>query len=169
MAPATGIVVMRLLEKNGWQANFKQLTIPLTCAWCISMIITWADYRLAKTTHEAAKIIAGSYGGSAKPLWFQGHWGFQYYMEQNGASPYDSKINTIPSGQLMVIPENNTNIFPNSVERCSQVTMLHFTALPYLTVMNYSAGAGYHSSGFGPLPFLIDNGLEEIYHIFECR
>ena len=168
MAPAAGIVVMRFLENQKWkiwQPGFKQLLMPLSCAWLVCMMVSWADFSLAETARTAAREIGRTYGNKIKPLWFQGHWGFQYYMEQNGGIAYDRKKSTVNTGDIMVIPENNTNAFPEIMAQGTPLQLLLFTPSSFLTTMNYNAGAGYYSSGFGPLPFLVGTGLEEKYHI----
>ena len=40
---------------------------------------------LANTTRVAAVAIHDRYGNSRQSLWFEGHWGFQYYLEARGA------------------------------------------------------------------------------------
>ena len=167
MAPAAGILVMRFLEnKRGelWQPGCKKMLIPLSCAWLVCMMVMWADYSLAETARSAAKEINQLYG-SNKPLLFQGHWGFQYYMENNGGIAYDRKKTSIQPGDIMVIPENNTNAFPEIMAQGTPLQVLQFAPLSFITTMNYNAGAGYYSSGFGPLPFLVDKAPEERYHI----
>ena len=168
MAPAAGIVVMRFLEnKNGkvWQPGIKQMLMPLSCAWLVCMMVTWADYSLAETARTAAQEIGRVHGGSAKPLWFQGHWGFQYYMEKNGGTAYDRKKTSIQPGDIMAIPENNTNAFPEIMAQGTPLQVMQFAPARFLTTMNFSAGAGYYSSGFGPVPFLVDKAPEERYHV----
>jgi 4-amino-4-deoxy-L-arabinose transferase-like glycosyltransferase len=168
MAPAAGIIVMRFLENQKgkiWHPGYTQLLIPLSCAWLVCMMVTWADFSLAETARTAAREIGRTYGNKAKPLWFQGHWGFQYYMEQNGGIAYDRNKSTINPADIMVIPENNTNAFPEIMAQGTPLQLMLFTPSRFFTTMNYNAGAGYYSSGFGPLPFLIGTGLEENYHI----
>ena len=168
MAPAVGIVVMRFLENKKEpmrQPSFKQMLISLSCAWLVCMMVAWADYSLAETARTAAKEIGRTYGGSAKPLWFQGHWGFQYYMEKNGGTAYDRVKASVQPGDIMVIPENSTNAFPEIMAQGTPLKVLQFTPARFLTTMNFSAAAGYYSSSFGPLPFLVDKSLEERYHI----
>ena len=168
MAPVAGILVMRFLENQtgkSWQPGFRQMAVPLSCAWLVSMAVTWADFKLAETARDAARVITRTYGGSAKPLWFQGHWGFQYYMEQNGGIAYDRKRSSINPGDIMVVPENNTNAFPEILEQGSPLQILELTPSRFLTTMNYKACAGFYSSDFGPLPFLVDNELDERYHV----
>ena len=92
---------------------------------------------------------------------FQGHWGFQYYMEKNGAVALD--INKLPSssGRIIVMPENNTN----ATAQASFLTVLHFTPARFLTIMNKAVGAGYYSSVWGALPFAFGNVPDEKYYI----
>jgi 4-amino-4-deoxy-L-arabinose transferase-like glycosyltransferase len=168
MAPVAGILVMRHLERmrgENWRPPLASLLLPLTCAWLVSMAVAWADFRLAATAREAATAVARNFGGVNRPVWFQGHWGFQYYMEKNGGVAYDRKVSAIQPGDVMVVPENNTNAFPEIMEKGTPTQILRFTPASFLTTMNFNAGAGYYSSGFGPLPFLVDKGLEEIYHV----
>jgi 4-amino-4-deoxy-L-arabinose transferase-like glycosyltransferase len=168
MAPAVGIVVIRFLENRKgkiWQPGFKQILIPLSCAWLVCMMVAWADFSLAETARTAAREIGRTYSGSAKPLWFQGHWGFQYYMEKNGGIAYDRIKSSIQPGDIMIIPENNTNAFPEIMAQGTPLQVMQFKPARFITTMNFSAAAGYYSSGFGPLPFLIDAALEEKYHI----
>jgi hypothetical protein len=107
------------------------------------------------------------YGGGPGTLWYQGHWGFQYYMDKNGGTSYDVKLSSVRPGDKMVVPENNTNHFPEIIEKGSPLQVMEYTAARFLTTMNYNAGAGYYSSSFGPLPYLIDRVPAERYHVLE--
>jgi hypothetical protein len=167
MAPAAGIIAMRFLEDrpgNGVASGFKWLAGPLICSLLVAMTVTWADFRLAETAREAAQAIVRTHGNTARPLWFQGHWGFQYYMEQRGAKAYDRMQSLIYPGDVMVAPENNTNVFVDIMEQGTPLQIMQFTPTGFLTTMHYK-GAGYYSSVFGPLPFLVDKDLTERYHI----
>jgi hypothetical protein len=168
MSPVVGLVLARLLERRAtasWQPGIKQLALPLGCAWAVSMALVWTDYRQADTSRAAAEAITKGYGTAARPLWFQGHWGFQYYMQEMGAKAYDRKRTPITAGDIMAIPENNTNAFQEIMDQGTPLQTLSFAAARYLTTMNYLAGAGYYSSGFGPLPFRIGESLEEKYYL----
>jgi 4-amino-4-deoxy-L-arabinose transferase-like glycosyltransferase len=168
MAPVAGILVMRCLEDHsgkGWRPGLRHFWVPLSCAWLVSMAVTWADYTLAGTAREAATAVGRLYGGLARPVWFQGHWGFQYYVAQKGAVPYDRLSSSLQAGDTMVIPGNNTNAFQDIFDKGDPVKVLRFAPASFLTTMNVYTGAGFYSSGFGALPFLIDKGPEETYHV----
>ena len=172
MVPAAAMVVMRSIEQksgDAWQAQLKSMALPVACAYLLSMAVTWADFKLAGTARTAATVIAKSYGTPGRPSWFQGHWGFQYYMDENGASAFDRKNSSLQPADVMVVAENNTNFFPEINDQGSPLRILEFMPASFLSTMNYNAGAGYYSSGFGALPFLVGSGFVERYHIFVFR
>lgn len=170
MTPAIGILVMRFLERENAalrRAGLQEVAVPLILAFALSMTITWADFRLADTARSAARTIAASYPAPPRPIWFQGHWGFQYYLQEMGGIPYDRKKSVLQAGDLMVIPANCTNMFQEIYDRGTPRKVLQFSPASFVSTMNYSAGAGYYASSFGPLPFLFGTGFEESYHIVD--
>ena len=172
MAPAAALIVARFLEsKNGssWRPGLRELALPLCGAFLLSMTVARGDYNLAGTARAAAGAVAGNSPAAARPTWFQGHWGFQYYMEQTGALPYDRKRSLIQAADHMVFPENNTNSFQEIYDQGTPLKDLEFNPAGFVSTMNFGAGAGYYSSGFGPLPFLVGSGFQERYHIMEFR
>ena len=44
-------------------------------------------------------------------LWFQGHWGFQYYAQEIGAKPLDVTRSVVDNGDVLVVPKSAPNIF----------------------------------------------------------
>lgn len=167
MVPVAGILVIRaLVGREHEEEEIKLMRSwsvagPLVCAWLISMMVMWADYSLAGTTRKAAEVIVQNYGKVSKPLFFQGHWGFQYYMEKNGAVALDVNKLPFPSGRIIVMPENNTN----AIAQASFLTVLQFAPVRFLTIVNKDVGAGYYSSIWGALPFAFGNVPDEKYYI----
>jgi hypothetical protein len=140
LAPAVGILIVRALGRQGYgldEMKFlrsRSFALPLTCAWLFSMMVAWADYNLAGSVRSAAQEIVRNYS-DGKPLIFQGHWGFQYYMEQKGAIAFDAK-KTYTEPVFMAIPENNVNIFPEIIKQGYPLQLLEMEPSPFLTTMN---------------------------------
>jgi hypothetical protein len=69
----------------------------------------------------------------------------------------------------VIVPENNTNVFamPRSVARL--VDRSTFPVSTWLTTMTFSLGAGFYSSGWGPLPFAFGPVEPEVYLIYEVN
>ena len=170
MVPAAGMLLARALERGnpgrqeGALLRSWGVAVPLAGALLLSMLVAWSDSSLAGTTRDAAREIVKGYGGRGMPLTFQGHWGFQYYMEQGGALALDGKRpNRTP--YLMVMPENNINLGPELLARGVPLQTLGFPALPFLTDMNANLGAGFYSSAFGALPFEFGALPDEAYAV----
>jgi len=99
-------------------------------------------------------------------LWFQGHWGFQYYMQEAGAKPIDFDDTTLEPGDVVVVPINNTRNFGLDPNYASVVRTLDVPVCPWLTTMRSARGAGFYSSIWGPMPFVFGPAPEEEYQIW---
>jgi 4-amino-4-deoxy-L-arabinose transferase-like glycosyltransferase len=168
MAPAVGILVMRSLEETAGESHPFRLgrtLAPLVAASLVALTVAWADFRLAETARAAAAEISRVHGRTTASLWFQGHWGFQYYMEKHGGKAFDVNRSSIRPGDLMVIPGNNANIYPRFLKTGTPVQVLKFTPARFLSTISSEAGAGFYSQIWGPLPFAAGRIADETYHV----
>ncbi|MBN1786968.1 MAG: glycosyltransferase family 39 protein [Sedimentisphaerales bacterium] len=153
MAPAVGILLVRRMEKF----NYKTWKIywPLVPAAVLSLMLCWADYTWAGTGRSAAEAVGENFGSSPNTIWFQGHWGFQYYMEAVGAKAIDLRDQKVDHADIIVIPSNNPGVrnLPQEVMYLNKV--FQFNLCRGLTTMDMQSGAGFYSDGWGPLPFFI--------------
>ncbi|HLZ55289.1 MAG TPA: glycosyltransferase family 39 protein, partial [Verrucomicrobiae bacterium] len=90
--PAVGILLARRLDlrwpesspvRHGW------LLGPVLLAAALSLMLAQADARLANTNRLAAEQLCAKYRTPGNTVWFEGHWGFQYYMEKQGGRAID--------------------------------------------------------------------------------
>lgn len=170
MVPVAGMLVVRALssravpgENVGRMRSWYQL--PLAAGFLLSMAVAWGDYALAGTARQAAEVIASRYGNKSLTLMFQGHWGFQYYMEQAGAIPLD-KGKPLPLSRLiMVVPQNNTNISPEILGSGILLPVLEFSPAGFVTTMNHDVDAGFYSSRYGALPVAFGAVPKERYAV----
>lgn len=170
MAPAAGILLVRQIEQRG--LSFKKssaLFWPLIPALCVALLVTWADYGLANSARSAVEKIYATYQKDQRTLWFQGHWGFQYYMEFRGAKVAAMSKFLPASGDILIVPENNCFTFPISLMVSVRQTVELFSACPWLTTMNRFRGAGFYFDIWGSLPFVIGPTLPERYHILQIE
>jgi hypothetical protein len=169
LAPASGILLVRQLSKQKgpiFQKRFRRLLIPLAPAFAIALLVTWSDYQLANTARHAAAQIHTAYKQTPESLWFQGHWGFQYYMEKTGAIPMDLNKPMLKRRDILAIPLNNTNVENLAPESFYLVQKFLFSTSSFVSTMNRDAGAGFYSDIWGPLPFAIGKDKNEEYYIF---
>jgi len=167
MAPAVAVLLLRRIEAVAPSAKLQWFFLP---AALLSVLVTVADYQLANSARAAAVMIKEKFGATqAATVWFQGHWGFQYYAEANGLRAYDSTRSQLQPGDLMVLPFNNTNLVPIPKEKAERLTILELPVLPWLTTMSRPMGAGFYMDILGPLPFAFGAVPPEKYYILRCK
>jgi hypothetical protein len=170
MAPAVGILLVRAFDRKGKtcrQIKGWRVRGPLILTAIVALSVCWADYTLAGTARDAAKTICQAYRNRPTVLWFQGHWGFQYYMEANNARPLDFENSELYIGDIIVIPINNTYLRALLKERTFLVQVLKFIPCRWLSTMSPLLGAGFYSSVlWGPVPFAFGRVPAEEYYIF---
>ncbi len=172
MMPAVAILLMRRIEQRGMFSNGKKAWctgFPLIPAAILALVVTWADYSLSDTARRAAAEINNSYKSKPVDRWFQGHWGFQYYMESGGGKAYDKNNFQVNDGDIMIIPSNNTNLSPVPEKNTDLVQTITLSPFPWLTTMHYTVGAGFYTDVWGPLPFMIGAVPSEKYTIFSIK
>jgi 4-amino-4-deoxy-L-arabinose transferase-like glycosyltransferase len=167
MAPAMGIILMLRLERarpnDGPQVPWR-LVLPLLPAVLIALLVTRADYLLAASARSGAATIHSDFDGRSGALWFQGHWGFQYYMESFGRNPFDAQRSHLAPGDKVVVPVNNSFlILPQSIVQPHRV--YGFPVGGWLATMSGPLGAGFYCDVWGPLPFAFGTVPLEEYHV----
>lgn len=156
MAPAVGILLARRLERNakaGRQTSPRAVSICLAAGATLALLVTRADFLFAKAVRESARNTFVKYGRGPERFWFQGHWGFQYYMEQSGASALDRDRTELKRGDIIAVPENNTNLLPIRPELALLKEIITVPGPSFLTTARGEVGASFYASLRGPLPF----------------
>jgi hypothetical protein len=111
-----------------------------------------SDYLLASAVRQSASQAARDFSHPGHTLWFQGHWGFQYYLTDLGGQVVDGQQSAPQPGDVLAVPLNNT-----SVQLPPGPRQGYYAEGPrFLAVMNKYSGAGFYSALGGPLPFVID-------------
>jgi 4-amino-4-deoxy-L-arabinose transferase-like glycosyltransferase len=172
MIPAAGILLVRRLDHRGTGENRTgvwRILWPVVPAAVIAMSVCWADYTLADSTRIAAKTIHEIFANETGKIWFQGHWGFQYYMEAAGGEAFNFKNPHASPRDIIVVPTNNTNLQPMPEELFMKDKLLEFDLLRWAGTMNYPLGAGFYADIWGPLPFAIGEVEPERYMTFIVR
>ena len=168
MAPAVVILLIRRLRLPAANGSFMHWWLILPAA-LVSLLITIGDYKLANTARNAASQFRQRFRDESGTIWFEGHWGFQYYMQQWRAKPLDLEQHDLVPGDVLIVPIDNTNVTRKPaapiIASFEQVNYDQFFA----TTMNREIGAGFYSSKWGPLPWLVGSVPSEHYVIFRIK
>lgn len=139
--------------------------VAVALALALSLAVAWGDYQYAVAQRALAAEARQMFTGVTGQKYYQGHWGFQYYLEQMGdvrATPLKTHSEFVSSRDRMVVPSNNTNIdlrardlFIERDERSVPVPSWVITNADRL-------GAGFYLGRVGnPLPFRIVKAPDE--------
>jgi hypothetical protein len=168
MAPVVAILLLRRIKDMGGPTR--------SFRWCVgagvalSLVVAFADCRLAGSARTAVKEIAQRVETLPKhTIWFQGHWGFQYYAQANGWRPFDSGQPQPRSGDLIVLPVNNTNLHPIPPQNVERLFTTEIPVAPWVTIMSRALDAGFYSDQRGPLPFAFGVVPPEKYYILRFK
>ena len=151
MAPAVAILIARRLDTARQQGLV--LAIPLVASGAISLWVSAGDAALANTARAAANYVHQKTRDDSSAVWFQGRWGFEYYMQNFGARPLEPDVYRCKFGDLIVLPLYNTALAPVAMKVTAKESV-DFAIHTGVTTMNPDAGAGFYFSGWGPLPFV---------------
>lgn len=174
MSIPASIVVMRRVQQraaNGVLFSYKALALPTVAGGVLALWVAVGDYFFSLAPHTVARMVCANYKEKGHVLWFQGHWGFQYYMQQGGATALDLqrlnlKTADLKPGDYIAMPSYNTNVSPLKEPVVEQETIV--VPIPGgITTMDKPSGSGFYASVIGPLPFAFGPAPEQIVTVFK--
>jgi 4-amino-4-deoxy-L-arabinose transferase-like glycosyltransferase len=169
MAPALAILITRCLEQKSLVLTPVTKVLVMVCA-VLTLLVTRADFLLAIAVRQSAQqahVVCGSPPGT---VWFEGHWGFQYYMESFAAKPMDfHQPELIKSGDLLVEPMENSNVVLPTPANSDLLEVFAISGPSRLATWNFEIGAGFDASFGGPLPFAFGEVEPEKTIVYRLR
>lgn len=154
LAPAVGILLARRLEAQvGGVRKPIVFLPPLALSATLALAVARADFLFAAAVHENVAQISNAYPAANGRLWFQGHWGFQYYMQFAGARALDTQSPTAAPGDLIALPSHNTNLRLFNAEAVTTDRVFRVAMDFPLSTQSPQVGGGFYASLWGPLPF----------------
>ncbi len=168
MMPAIAVLLVRRVARQGrvpLDARPARRAWPVIAGAVASIAIGYADLRMAATARDGARWAASVLSRENRAVWFQGHWGFQYYAEQFGLRAVDLVQTIANPGDAVVIPGSNTNVFELPPAAATQRAETDFYPLAWLTTLGLPVGASFYSDVWGPLPFALGRVQSETYKI----
>jgi hypothetical protein len=144
-----------------WIDSFEARTIWLRWISVAVFPTILLSFLLANVDHDFANAGRSFVESTVRPLkregraiWFEGHWGFQYYMEREGARPINLSGQNFRSGDPIVVPINNTGLAPLNLPL--ERTVDRPISNPYsMHTIEARSQAGFYSSIFGRVPFAL--------------
>jgi hypothetical protein len=170
LLPAAGILLARRFEADQlipMSQLKRRIAAALAVSGTLASWVTIVDMQLANSARTAVGKIYEKVRESSRKVWFEGHWGFQYYMQSRGALPVDFGHQAISPGDIVVIPENNVYLAKLAPETVARTETIVLRAPMGASTMSWPLGAGLYSSYWGPMPFVFGPVPVEHYTIYQ--
>jgi 4-amino-4-deoxy-L-arabinose transferase-like glycosyltransferase len=168
VVPAVGILLARRVEGMSLKPIGKALVIALLAiSGAMALWVALGDAALANSAREAAMEIHEKAQGQPGTVWFEGHWGFQYYMQLYGAQAVDVDDPEFKSGDFLAIPGENGVFFEMRPRFALEDDVIQIGLRSHVATMQSKLGAAFYSSDEGPLPFVIGKIPAERYDLMK--
>ena len=166
LVPPVGILIVRALGSNPKRGPLTWiLAVPSIASLLLSLWVAWGDMKLANSAREAAEVIYRKTGSQTGKVLFQGHWGFQYYMESLGAMPLDLSQSNLSTSDTIVEPDNNANVTAFSPMMIASSFPVAIDTGQWVATLQRDRSAGFYTSFWGALPFAFGSVPEEKYKL----
>jgi 4-amino-4-deoxy-L-arabinose transferase-like glycosyltransferase len=167
LLPAAAILLTRRLESRA--GAIAHVWWPLALSLAAGLMAAETDWGEADSQRSAAFSIQHALAGTASEIDYEGHWGFQYYMDQLGAKPLDRFNPRFVPNEMIVVPINNSFVFQLPAARVESWGEYRLQPASGMTLMSVAAGAGYYSDGWGPAPFIFGPAPLDDYVVFRVK
>jgi 4-amino-4-deoxy-L-arabinose transferase-like glycosyltransferase len=167
LLPAAAVLVARRIDAGPRPRRNTVVAVALGLSAVVSLVVTAGDVAVANAQRAAVDRIVAAKGEGDATVWFQGHWGFQYYMERRGGRSADIRTARPRDGDLIVLPQNNTRVVGVLPEAVASREWIEVEVPALASTMHKKRGAGFYSAGYGPLPFTFGKAPKERYEV--CR
>ena len=170
LAPAVGILIARRLARREEPLATPALLAAGLPAALVALAVAWADAAFANATRDAvARIESEHMQPPGRATIFQGHWGFQWYMEEAGAQAWEYGP-AVPAGVVCVLPQNNVNVWLSSLSP-TVFRPLEDLQPParYVHTMSNHVRAGFYASNQGRMPYAFGVGRQDRFLVLESK
>jgi 4-amino-4-deoxy-L-arabinose transferase-like glycosyltransferase len=163
LVPAVAVLMTRRMAAHRPGGGPRWLFLALLPAAALALLVTWADYTQAWAARRTAERVAAAAEDDPGTHWFQGHWGFQYYLQQKGWYPWDALHLEDKPGDLLALPLNNADVMTDDLKlkeallenQVCEWGLYETQPCPWLSTMQGHVGAGFYACVYGPLPFAV--------------
>ena len=179
--PPLIILVMRnecLVRFKGAYLNVVICVILFSTA-ITGVVTAIADYEFAGINRKIADYCANNIEVKENnTIWFLGHWGFQYYMEEKGFKPYERNSNEPKRGDFLVC---SSLAWPQGISERLRGRLMPYDKVRYSGIIpvkimhnkhgkhaNFYAYSNY-GSGYGILPFSVSASPIDEFKIYRVK
>lgn len=142
-------------------------SIAVTAAMGIS--VSMAENRFARFYKDGALDALALVPHGSRVL-FDGHWGFQYYLERAGLGPVEFDVDELRAGDYLLLSEQTRSLDPGEYPGAFSIVKLIEAppGIPIVT-MHRRVNAGFHADLYGLLPFVLSTQSPDRIAVFRVN
>ncbi len=172
------IILMASRIESRWSENARTAFFGASLAGVLSLTLSLAvvDHRFAGAHRAFARAAAERHSSSGSSLWFTGHWGLQYYLEEAGARSLDMAHGgwqQLLPGEKAIVARVNVMTLP-PMPQLELLETKEVACLSPLRLMSawggdyqvHASQAGFYSSYWGFLPYALSSEPLELFSVF---
>lgn len=164
-APAAAILVVSAASRAGRRGTVVLAATTLLAA-ALGVGIARADASFAEMGRRAVREWVVPAVANGKPVWFSGHWGFQWYAERAGARPLTATPPFPSKGDLAVSSLLAFGHRIRTLPGWRHVSMITDTT-PGGRIFCLDRCAGFYTNGWGYLPWAWSDEPIDVYDLWE--
>ena len=134
--------------------------------------IAYTDYQFAGLYRDYATQLVNRYAKPGRTIWFTAEWGCRYYLEKAGAKPLPRHSNQPREDDIILKPylASPWVTLLDGDDYSELVEQLPAEIASPLRILDFSAQAGFYSTGWGILPFGWSTGERwEWFNVFRVK
>ncbi len=177
LAPALAIVIARGLPEVETAALRIARLAPLAAGAVLSLWVAWGDYAVAESGRHAAQGFAERAQKDGVHLHYSGLWGFQYYIEPSGATPFAASGTSLGEelkihmqhGDLLAVSSDGREKWRRPPENFEEI---EFSSVPNpaaIATYHPADQAGFYSHLSGILPYKFAPRSREEYGLYRWK
>ena len=165
------VVVLALAHGVLGRRSVTSRATALFATVSLGLLLAISDWQWADLYRNSAKEIAQEYSGEKK-IWAVGHWGWQWYSEQNGMKLYHWK-SKLQNDDILVVPSaaHRHPIHPDHNRILVRLAEISKPASTFTLFRTHSIDpwGGFYSSAGNSLPFRLSREPLERFSIFQVQ
>ncbi len=173
--PAAVFALASILEKSAPDRPQRLRALyrsTLAATLLITLSSGYVDYRYASSARDIVRLVAMRWLKPGHRLWVSGHWGLQYYAEEEGGAVLDYKAPPEAQprrGDVIIMPWINSwsaqtaERFLISRLRLRAHVFMARSGIPVRLLSGWEGQAGFYSNSFGFLPYTLSREPIERY------
>jgi hypothetical protein len=167
--PAAAVLLMRLIPEASRSSARWLIPATVAAGVILGFLVLLGVRDLAETQRRAVAEFIEPRVKLGEHIWFSGHWGFQWYAEQAGATPTTMESPFPQAGETIVVSEIDAPYFARWWTHRRVMQHSCYASSPIGRVMDKNGHAGFFSNPYGYLPWVWGRGEPSCFEVWQVE